>query len=213
MYWNIFSQTYEWDLAIDKIVNDLWNVTTRIKFKHELSELKAKCAKRNFQVKPPDMNPELWVRLVYLWTEDEINMNFDKFKMPTTRKIVFGNSVNPTEKIHLHHFSVDTSHMRKAMNSDEEYLPYGHLLTKFFEKWGIYLSKEQSEEITEDETLIETALKRMKFEKKDGTQVRINNPPEVEGPLGKVLDNIDLLSIQIEAELNSKFAAFEEKNE
>ncbi|GKV14337.1 hypothetical protein SLEP1_g25233 [Rubroshorea leprosula] len=64
-------QTYESNPAIDKTVNDLWNVTARIKFKHALSELKAKCAKRNFQVKPPNMNPELWARLVYLWTEDE----------------------------------------------------------------------------------------------------------------------------------------------
>ncbi|GKU93021.1 hypothetical protein SLEP1_g6661 [Rubroshorea leprosula] len=35
-------------------------MTARIKFKHALSELKAKCAKRNFQAKP-----------VHLWTEDE----------------------------------------------------------------------------------------------------------------------------------------------
>ncbi|GKV30714.1 hypothetical protein SLEP1_g39499 [Rubroshorea leprosula] len=66
-------QTYECDPAIDKIVNDLWNVTARIKFKHALSKLKAKCAKRNFQVKPPDMNPELWARLVHLWTEQQAN--------------------------------------------------------------------------------------------------------------------------------------------
>ncbi|GKU97790.1 hypothetical protein SLEP1_g10881 [Rubroshorea leprosula] len=71
MYWNIFSQTYEWDPAIEKPVKDLWNMTARIKFKHALSELKAKCAKRNFQAKPPDMNPELWAKLVHLWTEDE----------------------------------------------------------------------------------------------------------------------------------------------
>ncbi|GKV47354.1 hypothetical protein SLEP1_g54260 [Rubroshorea leprosula] len=187
---------------------------------------------------------------------DEISLSFDKSKMPVTKKIVFGNSVSPTDKIHLHHFSADTrlllwfvtkilcprqgshgrftkenlymmglimqgnklnlgaliiSHMRKAMNSSEEYLPYGHLLTNFFEKWGIDLSKEQSEEISEDETLTETALKRMKFEKQDGTWVRIGDSPEVEGSLGKVLANIDLLSIQIEAELSSKFAAFEAK--
>ncbi|GKV13656.1 hypothetical protein SLEP1_g24643 [Rubroshorea leprosula] len=45
----------------------------RIKFKHALSELKAKCAKRSFQVKPPDMNLELWARLVYLWTKQQAN--------------------------------------------------------------------------------------------------------------------------------------------
>ncbi|GKV11344.1 hypothetical protein SLEP1_g22608 [Rubroshorea leprosula] len=41
-------------------------IQSRIKFKHALSELKAKCSKRSFQVKPPNMNLELWVRLVYL---------------------------------------------------------------------------------------------------------------------------------------------------
>ncbi|GKV48234.1 hypothetical protein SLEP1_g55059 [Rubroshorea leprosula] len=64
-------QTYEWDPTIHKTVEDLWNVTARIKFKHALSELKAKCAKRNFQVNPLYMNPKLWTRLVYLWAEDE----------------------------------------------------------------------------------------------------------------------------------------------
>ncbi|GKU87576.1 hypothetical protein SLEP1_g1957 [Rubroshorea leprosula] len=49
----------------------------------------------------------------------------------------------------------------------------------------------------------------MKFEKKDGSCVRISDSPEVEGSLGTVLANIDLLSIQIEAELSSKFATFE----
>ncbi|GKV34364.1 hypothetical protein SLEP1_g42741 [Rubroshorea leprosula] len=46
-------------------------MTARIKFKHALSELKAKCAKRNFQAKLPDMNPKLWAKLVHLWTDDE----------------------------------------------------------------------------------------------------------------------------------------------
>ncbi|GKV13609.1 hypothetical protein SLEP1_g24600 [Rubroshorea leprosula] len=76
MYWNIFSQTYEWDPTIEKTIKDLWNMTARIKFKHALGELKAKCAKRNFQAKPPDMNPELWAKLVHLWTEEKLTVEY-----------------------------------------------------------------------------------------------------------------------------------------
>ncbi|GKV17054.1 hypothetical protein SLEP1_g27607 [Rubroshorea leprosula] len=59
-----------------QVLHDLWNVTARIKFKHAFSELKAKCAKRNFQVKPLDMNPELWARLVHLWTEEKLTAEY-----------------------------------------------------------------------------------------------------------------------------------------
>ncbi|GKV03870.1 hypothetical protein SLEP1_g16111 [Rubroshorea leprosula] len=62
-----------------QIVKDLWNMTAGIKFKHALSELKAKCAKRNFQAKPPDMNPELWAKLVHLWTEDKGHLRRSNF--------------------------------------------------------------------------------------------------------------------------------------
>ncbi|GKV13664.1 hypothetical protein SLEP1_g24649 [Rubroshorea leprosula] len=60
-------------LELDEYREDLWSMTTKIKFKHALSELKAKCAKRNFQAKLPDMNPELWARLVYLWIEGHLS--------------------------------------------------------------------------------------------------------------------------------------------
>ncbi|GKU96506.1 hypothetical protein SLEP1_g9734 [Rubroshorea leprosula] len=86
----------------------------RIKFKHALSELKAKCAKRNFQTKPPDMNPELWAKLVHLWTEDEGHLRRSSFTKANRAK---GPRVTHTSS------SMDVNVYRKKMQQAN---PEGH---------------------------------------------------------------------------------------
>ncbi|GKU96503.1 hypothetical protein SLEP1_g9731 [Rubroshorea leprosula] len=96
-----------------------YSITEKMKFKHVLSELKAKCARRNFLVKPPDMNPELWARLVYLWTEDESHLRRSSSAKANRAK---GPRVTHTSD------SMDVNVYRKKMKMQQAN-PEGHLLT------------------------------------------------------------------------------------
>ncbi|GKV31555.1 hypothetical protein SLEP1_g40234 [Rubroshorea leprosula] len=96
-----------------QIVEDLWRMTAKIKFKHALSELKAKCARRNFQVKPL----KLWARFVYLWIEDEGHL-----KKSSSAKANRANGLRVTYTSG----SMDVNVYRKKMQQAN---PEGHLLT------------------------------------------------------------------------------------